>query len=108
MLQSRVFGRSHWFYVLSVMADEASTFTILALGGVELNPFVASLIKVHPLLWSGFDLLIFLALTRYVRLLKKELSRVYVVLLAAGAVRLLPSLWNVGQLILFTLPRVGP
>jgi len=40
--------------------DEISTFTILSRGGVELNPRVAWLISINPMLYPIFDLALFL------------------------------------------------
>lgn len=97
-------GRRYWFYALSVIADEVSTFVILSLGGVELNARVAQIINVHPLLYPVADLLLFLALVILDRFLKKNLGHAYtyVVIVAAGLVRLFFFLWNVAQIILYS------
>ena len=50
-----------WFYVFSYLLDEISTLTLLKIGGLEVNLFVAWMIGVSPLLWMFGDLLIFLA-----------------------------------------------
>jgi len=52
--------RSILFQALCSALDEISTFTILSRGGVELNPTLALLLDINPLLYPIFDLTLFL------------------------------------------------
>jgi len=86
------------FYSLCVILDEVSTFSILALGGEELNPRLSLILGIHPLLWSLMDIALFL----YFVVLSKipKFKGLAILPLGVGASRLLCFLWNAMQIVL--------
>jgi len=90
------FGFPLFFCGLCVFLDEISTFSILALGGRELNPRLSRIIKIHPLLWTLMDVVLLLCLAAVGRMIKIRGSSLP--LLGVGAGRLLYFLWNATQI----------
>lgn len=86
------------FYGLCALLDEFSTFSILALGGIELNPQLLLILGIHPLLWPLMDITLLLCFVALGRTLK--FKRFCLLPLGAGCSRLLCFLWNVTQIVL--------
>ena len=81
--------RSLLFFALCSALDELVTFRILSLGGVELNPRVAWLISINPLLYPLADITMIAAAYAADRLLAKRLVDTWLIWAAAGLARLL-------------------
>ena len=81
--------RSLIFFALCSALDEMVTFRILYLGGVELNPRVAYLISINPLLYPLADVAMIAAAYAVDRLLSKRLVDTWLIWTASGLVRLL-------------------
>jgi len=81
--------RSILFQALSSALDELVTFRILSLGGVELNPRVAWLISINPLLYPICDLILFLVAWGVDEQLIKRQVDLWFLWTATGVVRLL-------------------
>ena len=64
--------RSLLFFALCSALDEASTFIHLSLGAIELNPMVARLLAVSPLLYPLCDAALVLAFWVSDRILRAE------------------------------------
>lgn len=97
------FLKSVLFYGLCALLDEIATFSILALGGREMNPRLAFTLETNPLLWPLMDtalLLYFLAIWRIVKL-----KGLCLLPLGAGSARLLFFLWNVMQILLWLVRK---
>jgi hypothetical protein len=94
----RTLRRSLLFYALSCILDEVSTFVNLAMGGVELNPRVAWMISVHPLLYVLCDMAIFLLFCTLDRLLRDRVWKISLIWALAGSARLIAFAWNYIQL----------
>ena len=76
------------FFALCMALDEIVTFSILSNGGVELNPKVAWLISINPLLYPICDLALFLVAWRVDEQLIKRKVDLWFLWTAAGMVRL--------------------
>jgi len=81
--------RSILFQALCSALDEISTFTILSRGGVELNPTVAWLISINPLLYTLFDAILFLVAWGVDERLIKRKVDLWLLWTATGVARLL-------------------
>lgn len=77
------------FFAVCSALDEMVTFRILSLGGVELNPRVAWLISINPLLYPLADAAMIAAAYAVDRLLSKRLVDTWLIWTASGLVRLL-------------------
>ncbi len=77
------------FQALCSALDEISTFTILSRGGFELNPRVAWLLRINPLLYPIFDLALFLVAWGVDEQLIKRKVDLWLLWTATGIVRLL-------------------
>jgi len=81
--------RSLLFFALCSALDEMVTFRILSQGGVELNPRVAYLISVNPLLYPLADIAMIATAYAADRLLSKRLADTWLIWSASGLARLL-------------------
>ena len=81
--------RSLLFFAFCSFLDEFVTFRILSQGGVELNPRVAWLISVNPLLYPLADITIIATAYAVDRLLAKRQIDAWLIWTAAGLGRLL-------------------
>jgi len=81
--------RSLLFFALCSALDEMITFRTLSLGGVELNPRVAYLISINPLLYPLADIAMIAAAYTADRLLSKRLMNTWLIWTASGLARLL-------------------
>ena len=86
--------RSLLFQALCSVLDEISTFTILSRGGVELNPRVAWLLNINPLLYPIFDLTLFLVAWSVDEQLIKRKVDLWLLWMATGVFRLLCVAWS--------------
>ncbi len=77
------------FQFLCSALDEISTFTILSRGGVELNPSVAWLLGINPLLYPICDLALFLVAWGVDERLIKRKVDLWLLWTATGIARLL-------------------
>jgi len=77
------------FFALCSALDEMVTFRILSQGGVELNPRVAWLISVNPLLYPLADATIIAVAWGVDRLLTKRRIDSWFIWTASGLVRLM-------------------
>lgn len=84
--------RALLFFALCSALDEASTFIHLSLGGVELNPAVARLLAVSPLLYPLCDAALVLAFWAADRILRVE--DLWLVWAAASVARLVCIAWS--------------
>ena len=82
------------FQALSSALDEISTFTILSRGGVELNPRVAWLLNINPLLYPIFDLALLLIAWGVDEQLIKRKVDLWLLWTATGIFRLLCVAWS--------------
>lgn len=83
------------FFALCSALDEISTFTILSNGGVELNPTVAWLIGINPLLYPLCDAtLLLISCTLHELLIKRKVDLWYI-WVAVGMIRLLCVALNI-------------
>jgi len=89
------------FCGLCVFLDEVSTFSILALGGWELNPRISRIIEAHPLLWTLMDIVLLLSFVVIGRMLKFKGASFLPV--GVGVGRLVCFVWNVAQIMLWSL-----
>ncbi len=86
--------RSILFQALCSALDEISTFTILSRGGVELNPRVAWLLRINPLLYPILDLaLLLIAWAVDEQLIKRKVD-LWFLWTATGIARLLCVAWS--------------
>ena len=81
--------RSILFQALCSVLDEISTFTILSRGGVELNPTVAWLLTINPLLYPILDIALFLVAWSVDEQLIKRKVDLWFLWTATGVFRLL-------------------
>ena len=81
--------RSLLFFALCSALDEMITFRTLSLGGVELNPRLAYLISINPLLYPLADIAMIAAAYTADRLLSKRLMNTWLIWTASGLARLL-------------------
>ena len=81
--------RSLRFFALCSALDEMVTFRILSLGGVELNPRVAYLISINPLLYPLADAAMIATAWAVDRLLAKRKVDTWLIWTASGLARLL-------------------
>ncbi len=81
--------RSILFFAFCSFLDELVTFRILALGGVELNPRVAWLLSVNPLLYPLADIIMIATAYAVDRFLSKRQVDAWLIWTAAGLGRLL-------------------
>jgi len=86
--------RSLLFQALCSVLDEISTFTILSRGGVELNPRVAWLLNINPLLYPIFDLTLFLVAWSVDEQLIKRKVDLWLLWTATGVFRLICVAWS--------------
>jgi len=77
------------FQALCSVLDEISTFTILSRGGIELNPTVAWLLGINPLLYPICDLALLLAAWGVDERLIKRKVDLWLLWTATGVARLL-------------------
>jgi len=82
------------FQALCSALDEISTFTHLSRGATELNPTVAWLLTINPLLYPIFDLaLLLLAWSVDERLIKRKVD-LWFLWTTTGVFRLLCVAWS--------------
>lgn len=81
--------RSLLFFAVCSALDEMVTFRILSLGGVELNPRVAYLISINPLLYPLADIAMITAAYAADRLLTKRRIDTWLIWATSGLARLL-------------------
>lgn len=86
--------RSILFMTLCAGLDELSTFLHLFNGGVELNPRVAGILQVHPLLYPLFDVLLILVALKIDRSIREYFTDVWLVWASAGIGRLICFSWS--------------
>ncbi|MBA7661438.1 hypothetical protein ES703_69455 [subsurface metagenome] len=75
------------FFALCSALDEATTFTHLYLGGVELNPRVAWLLSINPLLYTLADIgliLLFVKVDKW----RRGIRDLWIIWASAGIARL--------------------
>jgi len=80
--------RSLLFFALCSALDEATTFTHLHLGGAELNPRVAWLLNINPLLYTLADIsliILFLKIDKRLR----GIRDLWIIWASAGIARLI-------------------
>jgi len=87
------------FCGLCVFLDEVSTFSILTLGGFELNLRLSRVIEVHPLLWTLMDIVLLLSFVALGRTLK--FKGALLLPFGVGVARLLCFLRNAVQIMLW-------
>ena len=80
--------RSLLFFALCSALDEASTFIHLYLGGAELNPRVAWLLKINPLLYTFVDIGLILTFHKIDKRLR-GIRDLWIVWASAGISRLI-------------------
>jgi len=80
--------RSLLFFAVCSALDELVTFRILSLGGVELNPRVAWLISINPLLYTLADIAMITAAYAVDRLLSERKVDTWLIWAASGIARL--------------------
>ena len=76
------------FFMICSALDEATTFIHLYLGGVELNPRVAWLLSINPLLYTLVDIglvLLFLRVDKWLR----GIRDLWIIWASAGIARLI-------------------
>ena len=81
--------RSLLFFAFCSFLDEFVTFRILSLGGVELNPRVAWLLSINPLLYPICDIAIITTAWAVDRLLTKRQVDTWLIWMPPSLVRLL-------------------
>ena len=86
--------RSLLFFALCSALDEAFTFINIQLGGVELNPQVARLIVISPLLYTLCDAALLLLF--HVVDCKLTINDLWLVWAASGVARLVCLAWGMG------------
>lgn len=77
------------FFAFCSFLDEFVTFRILSLGGVELNPRVAWLLSINPLLYPICDIAIITTAWAVDRLLTKRQVDTRLIWMPSGLVRLM-------------------
>jgi len=80
--------RSLLFFALCSALDEASTFIHLYLGGVELNPRVAWLLNINPLLYTLVDIGLILLFIRADKWLR-GIRDIWIIWASSGIARLI-------------------
>ena len=86
--------RSIIFQALCSALDEISTFTHLSRGANELNPRLAWLLNINPLLYPIFDLALFLVAWAVDEQLIKRKVDLWLLWTATGVFRLLCVAWS--------------
>ena len=81
------------FYALSSALDEISTFTHLSLGGIELNPRVAWLLAINPLLYPLADTILILTFWIIDKRLENK-RELWLIWTSAGIARLICVAWS--------------
>jgi len=76
------------FFALCCALDEASTFLHLYTGGSELNPNVAYLLGISPLLYPLFDIVLILLFWVTDRALGRRIGDLWILWASAGIARL--------------------
>jgi len=82
------------FQALCSALDEISTFTHLSMGANELNPRVAWLLGINPLLYPIFDLALFLVAWGVDERLIERKVDLWLLWTATGVFRLLCVAWS--------------
>jgi len=82
------------FQALCSVLDEISTFTHLSMGANELNPTVAWLLNINPLLYPICDLALFLVAWGVDEQLIKRKVDLWLLWTATGVARLLCVAWS--------------
>jgi hypothetical protein len=80
--------RSLFFFALCCALDEATTFTQLYLGATELNPRVAWLININPLLYTLVDIGLILSFLKVDKWLR-GIRDLWIIWASAGIARLI-------------------
>jgi len=81
------------FFALCSALDEISTFTHLSLGGLELNPNVAWLLGISPLLYTIIDIILILLFWSVDKWLS-GMRDLWIVWTSAGIARLICVAWS--------------
>ena len=76
------------FFALCCALDEATTFIQLHLGSTELNPRVAWLLNINPLLYSLVDITLILSFLKVDKRLK-GIRDIWIIWASAGIARLI-------------------
>jgi len=76
------------FFMICSALDEASTFIHLYLGGVELNPRVAWLLNINPLLYTLVDIGLIISFLKVDKWLR-GIRDLWIIWASAGIARLL-------------------
>ena len=84
------------FLALSSFIDEASTFIHISMGGYELNPRVAYLININPLLYPIGDVALILGFWAVDRTLSGRVDGLWLVWAAGGVARLVCLAFSLG------------
>ena len=79
---------SLFFFAICCALDEASTFIHLYLGGAELNPRVAWLLNINPLLYTLFDVGLILLFVK-VDVWLRGIRDLWIIWASAGVARLI-------------------
>jgi len=82
------------FFALCSILDESSTFINLLKGGMEFNPRVAYLLRIHPLLYPLFDTILILGAIHADKFLRSKMSDIWLVWAAGGIGRLVCFGWG--------------
>ena len=86
--------RSLLFFALCSVLDEASTFLNVSMGGLEFNPRVAYLLRIHPLLYPLFDTILILGAVLVDKFLRTKVSDIWLIWAAGGIGRLVCFGWG--------------
>ena len=84
------------FLALCSALDQASTFIHISLGGVELNPRVAKLLSINPLLYPLGDVALILGFWAVDRTLSGRVDGLWLVWAAGGVARLVCFAYGLG------------
>jgi len=77
------------FFALCSALDEVSTFLHLYTGGSELNPNVVHLLRISPLLYTLFDIVLILLFWVTDRVLRRRIGDLWLLWTSAGIARLI-------------------
>ena len=84
------------FFAFCSALDEIVTFRILSLGGVELNPRVAWLLSINPLLYPICDIIIITTAWAVDRMLTKRHVNTWLIWIPPSLVRLMAVALSLG------------
>lgn len=101
MLDNLLTTKPMFFYAVSYILDEISTFALIYYGGIELNPIVSWMISVNPMLYSLVDFMIFFSYCAADSHLRGKGNdrNLFLFWSIAGLARFSLFIWNVVQVI---------